>query len=524
MEQYHDTFEEVQFDAPGASGSSMEVQVGSSPVEPESDPDSPRDLGLEAAEDDVDHQLDELQRLALIADRTYDQINSVLAARVAELDPAEDCPAPPPGETDSGRATMEGGVSKEDEGTGDRNSRNPLARSTPKEDEDARRRSRSLSRRGHIQWADDVPGLRLRAPSAPGLREQGNWTPYVDPSVLHRPATPGKMLSRGRPISETAPRPGAHPYARELRERVGSLPVQGREPAPNGPELDALGTGKENVKYSDAWLSRDKDALPDRLCSQSHTPGDRDFVEAARPSGHVPRTLDLSQRLSGRRRLTMTPGGETSQRSEYSSGAETSEVETPSRGKRYHKKAMKYDGKSGWLDYLRQFEIIAKLNGWTFEEMAMELATSLDGVARDVLTNLSMSECVDYEALKQALRLRFEPDGQHEVHENDLRNRKRKRTETIPELLQDVKRLVKRAYPSANPETLQQISKSAFIAALSDEKQELFVKSRMPQTVEDAAHDALSYETHVNARSKSTKELSGRAPKTMGRLLLQGRS
>ena len=51
------------------------------------------------------------------------------------------------------------------------------------------------------------------------------------------------------------------------------------------------------------------------------------------------------------------------------------------------------------------------------------------------------------QALQAALSARFEPEGQFEVHENDLRNRRRKRSESIPELLQDIKRLTKRSYP-----------------------------------------------------------------------------
>ena len=55
---------------------------------------------------------------------------------------------------------------------------------------------------------------------------------------------------------------------------------------------------------------------------------------------------------------------------------------------RAHKKAMPYDGKSSCEDYLIQFALLSKLNGWNMLTKALELATSLEGAARSVLADM----------------------------------------------------------------------------------------------------------------------------------------
>ena len=49
---------------------------------------------------------------------------------------------------------------------------------------------------------------------------------------------------------------------------------------------------------------------------------------------------------------------------------------------------MMYDGKSSCKYYLVQYDMIAQLNGWDEITRAMELATSLNGITRSVLTDI----------------------------------------------------------------------------------------------------------------------------------------
>ena len=166
------------------------------------------------------------------------------------------------------------------------------------------------------------------------------------------------------------------------------------------------------------------------------------------------------------------------------------------------KKVANYSGKSSWADYLVQFNIAAKLNGWDEDRKAMELATSLEGNARGVLADLRPEQQLDFNVLVSKLTQRFEPEGQLGIHQTQLRNRKHKRNETIPELLQEISRLVRKAYPAADEQTRSYMAVSSFISALGNEAQELFVYQKEPANLDEAGKAALSFETFQAGRSK----------------------
>ena len=166
------------------------------------------------------------------------------------------------------------------------------------------------------------------------------------------------------------------------------------------------------------------------------------------------------------------------------------------------KKVANYSGKSSWADYLVQFNIAAKLNGWDEDRKAMELATRLEGNARGVLADLTPEQQLDFNVLVSKLTQRFEPEGQLGIHQTQLRNRKRKRNETIPELLQEISRLVRKAYPAADEQTRSYMAVSSFISALGNEAQELFVYQKEPANLDEAGKAALSFETFQAGRSK----------------------
>ena len=166
------------------------------------------------------------------------------------------------------------------------------------------------------------------------------------------------------------------------------------------------------------------------------------------------------------------------------------------------KKVAKYDGKTSWADYLVQFNIAARLNSWDDSQKAMELATSLEGNARAILADLSPDQQLNFEALVGKLTQRFEPEGQLGIYQSQLQSRRRKRSESIPELIQEISRLVRKAYPAADDQTRSYMAVSSFISALGNEAQELFVYQKDPKNLEEAGRAALSFETFRAARAK----------------------
>ena len=78
----------------------------------------------------------------------------------------------------------------------------------------------------------------------------------------------------------------------------------------------------------------------------------------------------------------------------------------------------------------------------------MCLAVSISGQAQGMFGNLA-SKSHDYRQLVASLEERFAPAKQTELHRVQLRERRRKASETLSELGQDIRWLTNQAYPSA---------------------------------------------------------------------------
>lgn len=159
-----------------------------------------------------------------------------------------------------------------------------------------------------------------------------------------------------------------------------------------------------------------------------------------------------------------------------------------------------YDGTGSWSDFLIQFNLIADYYHWNNYDKALQLATHLRGTAQGVLGDLSQTQRTDFESLTSALAARFEPVQQSELYRAKIKSRLRRKGEPIVELAQDVRKLIRLAYPSANADVREQLSKDCFIDALNDHDLEWAVLQGKPCSVEDAMKLALEYEAFQKGR------------------------
>ncbi|CAC5406295.1 unnamed protein product [Mytilus coruscus] len=170
--------------------------------------------------------------------------------------------------------------------------------------------------------------------------------------------------------------------------------------------------------------------------------------------------------------------------------------------KYYKKKPAVYDGESNWEDYLVQFELIAAINKWSDIEKALELATSLRGTAQSILTDLRPEMRTNFIQLTAALASRFQPENQAEMYRAQMKSKIRRRTEQIPVLGQDIKRLVRLAYPSAPIEIKEQLACECFIDSLNDADMEWAIFQAKAKSINNAIQVALEYEAFQNGRRK----------------------
>ena len=108
-----------------------------------------------------------------------------------------------------------------------------------------------------------------------------------------------------------------------------------------------------------------------------------------------------------------------------------------------------YDGTGEWRDYKSHFDACAAINDWDNEEKGLYLAAALRGQAQCVLGDLPSDRQVHYASLVEALEERFAPPNQMDLYRVQLKERRQKASESLPELGQTIRRLVNKAYPKA---------------------------------------------------------------------------
>ena len=159
-----------------------------------------------------------------------------------------------------------------------------------------------------------------------------------------------------------------------------------------------------------------------------------------------------------------------------------------------------YDGTESWSDYVIQFNLMAEYCHWRDYEKSLQLAIHLRGTAQGVLADLRQDQRTNFTSLISALAARFEPVQQSELHHVKLKTPVRREGETLPELAQDVNKLIRLAYPSATAGIREQLSRDCFIDALNDPDLEWTVLQGKPNSVEHALKLALEYEAFLVGR------------------------
>lgn len=91
----------------------------------------------------------------------------------------------------------------------------------------------------------------------------------------------------------------------------------------------------------------------------------------------------------------------------------------------------------------------------------------------------------------KALEQRFSPTNQTELYKAQLRERRQKASESLPELVQDIMRLTYLAYPTAPVEVRETLSKEQFIDALRDRDMRLRVRQARPIDLNEAVKHAV---------------------------------
>ncbi|CAC5368538.1 unnamed protein product [Mytilus coruscus] len=143
-----------------------------------------------------------------------------------------------------------------------------------------------------------------------------------------------------------------------------------------------------------------------------------------------------------------------------------------------------YDGTSEWSDFKSHFDACAVINNWDDQEKGLYLATALRGQAQE------------------SLQERFSPPNQTELYRVQLKERRQKASESLPELGQAIRRLVNKAYPNAPSEVKETLAREEFLDSLVDSEMRIRIKQSRPENLNQTRCLAVELEAFYKAERK----------------------
>jgi hypothetical protein len=171
-----------------------------------------------------------------------------------------------------------------------------------------------------------------------------------------------------------------------------------------------------------------------------------------------------------------------------------------------------FDGKTSWVGYKAQFDLISDLNGWTLTDRAQYLAASLAGPALTVLTNLSVSERLSYGHLTEALNTRFNDGRSAELARVKLDNRKQLPNERLPQYASEVESLTHLAYPSAGGEARDILTRERFLKGLVSSELRKQIKLSRAVTFAEMLGTAIELEAVLLCEGDNSDQANYRRP------------
>ena len=150
-------------------------------------------------------------------------------------------------------------------------------------------------------------------------------------------------------------------------------------------------------------------------------------------------------------------------------------------------KQIMFDGSNSWESFIIPFESLAKACGWDDSECLFRLTSSLRGDAAEYAFGQLPPETVSsFDAFKCALELRFKERRPPTLYLAQLEARRLESSEDTSVYIASLRRLVIKAYPTADEVTRETIVLRHFLRGLQDQNTAVAVGMSGPKTVEDA--------------------------------------
>ena len=166
----------------------------------------------------------------------------------------------------------------------------------------------------------------------------------------------------------------------------------------------------------------------------------------------------------------------------------------------------KFDGNQNFDHWVSHFETVSEINKWNDMEKLLWLHVSMKGKAYVAYECLAYETRQRYQTVRDALQERFEPLNKAELYKIEFNNREKKMEEDWADYADDLLTLVRKAFPSLDERSLEQIALDKYMSNLCDPNISFEVKKRRPQTLREAVHVTIELNTYLLAINKTHKD------------------
>lgn len=158
------------------------------------------------------------------------------------------------------------------------------------------------------------------------------------------------------------------------------------------------------------------------------------------------------------------------------------------------KRIFKGDSTDVWSEFIRYFENISTLNGWSMDMKRRLLITTFRGQAETFAYGLPDYVLQSYELLVENMDNRFGHRVMKESYIAEAKMRRKMKTESFRDFGQSIADLYRRAHPN-NREYVEEASLKTFMDNCSDNEDfRLAVKRTRPANLQDAVTAAMQEE------------------------------
>uniref|UniRef100_A0A1A8RPN4 CCHC-type domain-containing protein n=1 Tax=Nothobranchius rachovii TaxID=451742 RepID=A0A1A8RPN4_9TELE len=147
-----------------------------------------------------------------------------------------------------------------------------------------------------------------------------------------------------------------------------------------------------------------------------------------------------------------------------------------------------------WADWTEQFEMAADVNNWDEPLKLKFLCLLLSDKAREVYNGLSGSVKANYAMLKEQMGKCLDPCDSADWNRAVFSARRRWHNESVREFGMALRRSAVKAYPTADPNTQDLLTKDQFIAHVGNGDMSVCLRSAKPASLEAAINLAAELE------------------------------